>query len=102
VETDVVRASRRGGCALGDPRRCTATSKQSGTRCKRFRTPGRQVCRFHGGKSLRGFSHPGLTHGRRSIDTMVRIVLRPTLSGREYSLSVTPWTKGHPMEEDPQ
>ncbi len=101
MDTPSDRAGRRGGSAVGDPRRCTANSKQSGTRCERFRTLGRRVCKFHGGHSLRGFSHPGLTHGRRSIDTMVRIVLRPTLSGAEYPLSVTPWTKSTPMEAEP-
>ncbi len=86
---------------MGDPRRCAANSKQSGTRCKRFRTPGRRVCRFHGGHSLRGFGHPGLTHGRRSKDTMVRIVLRPTLSGADYPLPATPWTTDTPVEGEP-
>lgn len=32
-------------------RRCTATSKQSGDRCKRFAIPGGTVCVMHGGKS---------------------------------------------------
>jgi hypothetical protein len=31
--------------------RCTATSKRSGERCKRYPTPGATVCRFHGGKA---------------------------------------------------
>jgi hypothetical protein len=102
VETRVVQANRRSGRAVGDPRRCAANSKRSGTQCKRFRTPGRRVCRFHGGKSLRGFSHPGLTHGRRSRDTMVRITLQATVSTDEQRRSDTPWTMGHPMEGDPQ
>jgi hypothetical protein len=45
-------------CSIPDKKRCTATSKQSGRRCKRRRSPGREVCIFHGGKSLRGVSHP--------------------------------------------
>lgn len=30
-------------------RRCTATSKQTGNRCRRYREPGATVCRVHGG-----------------------------------------------------
>ena len=75
---------KRGGSAMGDPRRCTANSKQSGARCKRFRTPGRRVCKFHGGYSLRGYGHPMLTHGRRSKDAFVRLTLPTTVSGEEH------------------
>jgi len=32
-----------------DPRQCTAHSKQSGERCKRFAIPGGRVCHYHGG-----------------------------------------------------
>ena len=51
---------------MDDSRRCTATSKRSGLRCKRFASVGREVCSVHGGKSLRGVSHPGFRHGRYS------------------------------------
>jgi hypothetical protein len=51
----------RGGCAVGDPRRCTARSKQSGERCKRYASPGRTVCVMHGSRSRAGIAHPGLT-----------------------------------------
>lgn len=40
------------------PGQCTAQSKQSGRRCRRRATPGKTVCRFHGGKSLEGIAHP--------------------------------------------
>lgn len=33
----------------GGPARCTARSKRSGVRCKRFPIPGGTVCRMHGG-----------------------------------------------------
>ena len=32
-----------------EPARCTATSRQSGERCKRAPTPGASVCYYHGG-----------------------------------------------------
>lgn len=34
-----------------DKKRCKAKSKQTGERCKNWATPGKDVCRFHGGKS---------------------------------------------------
>lgn len=34
-----------------DPRRCHATSKQSGEQCKRWAIPGGTVCAMHGGKT---------------------------------------------------
>jgi len=34
-----------------DDRRCTATSKQTGKRCKRWATKGKKVCYYHGGRS---------------------------------------------------
>jgi uncharacterized protein YjcR len=37
--------------AADDERRCTANSKQTGVRCGQWATPGRKVCRFHGGKA---------------------------------------------------
>lgn len=48
------------------PQQCTAKSKQTGERCKLPPTPGRNVCRFHGGKTLQGLAAPGLKHGRYS------------------------------------
>lgn len=36
---------------MDDERRCTATSKQSGRRCKRAAVPGATVCATHGGKA---------------------------------------------------
>jgi hypothetical protein len=44
-------------------RRCTATSKQSGERCKRRAAVGRTVCIIHGGRTLSGIAHPNWTHG---------------------------------------
>lgn len=51
---------------MDESRRCTARSKQSGERCKRYVTPGMKVCKFHGGKSLRGPAHPSWKHGGTS------------------------------------
>ena len=45
---------------------CTAKSKQSGEQCRRQATPGRQVCYYHGGRSLAGIASPVLKTGRYS------------------------------------
>jgi hypothetical protein len=46
--------------------RCRATSKRSQERCKRWATPGREVCRMHGGRTLMGLAAPRLKTGRYS------------------------------------
>jgi hypothetical protein len=45
---------------------CRAKSKRSQAQCRRHATPGRGVCRIHGGKSRIGIGSGTLTHGRRS------------------------------------
>ena len=40
-----------------DENRCTATSKQTGERCRRPRCNGTTKCRYHGGNSPRGAAH---------------------------------------------
>jgi hypothetical protein len=45
---------------------CTAKSKRSGERCKNFCSPGRTTCRFHGGRTPRGFGLPQTRHGHYS------------------------------------
>lgn len=45
---------------------CTKNSKQSGKRCKRSATPGRDCCATHGSKSLAGVASPTFKHGRYS------------------------------------
>lgn len=45
---------------------CTATSKQSGERCKRAAADGSSKCYIHGGKTPRGADSPNLKHGRYS------------------------------------
>ncbi len=45
---------------------CTAKSKRTQERCKRFAVADRTVCKHHGGKTPRGFEHPNLKHGKRS------------------------------------
>lgn len=45
---------------------CTAKSKQSGQRCKRYAVPGKTVCVMHGGKSPGGLASPNLKTGRHS------------------------------------
>lgn len=46
--------------------KCTAKSKQSGERCKRWPTVGGTVCKFHGGASLQGIASPQFKTGRYS------------------------------------
>ena len=46
--------------------RCKAKTKQTGKRCKRSPTPGREVCRLHGGATPRGIDSPHFKHGRYS------------------------------------
>lgn len=41
------------GESLLDDQRCTATSKQTGGRCRKRRRPGLTVCYYHGGKAPR-------------------------------------------------
>lgn len=46
--------------------KCTAKSKQTGERCKRWPSKGRTVCASHGGKTLVGIDSPSFRHGRYS------------------------------------
>lgn len=62
--------------AAGSPRpledRCAAKLRKSDQRfgmtryCTEFPIQGRNRCRLHGGKTLRGVAHPGYKHGRSS------------------------------------
>jgi acyl-CoA thioesterase FadM len=45
---------------------CTAKSKRTGQQCKRAATPGKQVCRSHGGKTPSGIASPHFKTGRYS------------------------------------
>ena len=45
---------------MSDKKQCTATSKQSGKRCKNAPSIGRETCRFHGGTAKRGIDHPAI------------------------------------------
>ncbi len=55
---------------------CSATSKQSGQRCRRAVTPGRSVCYYHGGRSPRGIASPNLRHGMYAQDIPTRLSKR--------------------------
>lgn len=52
---------------------CKAKSKTTGKRCAQGCVPGRDVCRFHGGLTPRGFALPQTTHGRYSKDLPTRL-----------------------------
>ena len=43
---------------------CKAQSKRTGERCQNRPAIGRDVCRFHGGKTPRGLDSPHFRHGR--------------------------------------
>jgi hypothetical protein len=45
---------------------CKATSKRTKERCRHHATPGREVCRHHGGRSLLGPASPSLRTGQFS------------------------------------
>lgn len=50
----------------GITRQCEATSKRSGTRCRKHAMRGRNVCLVHGGKTPRGAASPHFKTGRHS------------------------------------
>jgi hypothetical protein len=52
---------------------CRAKSKRSQERCKRWATPGREVCRMHGGRTLVGLAAPRLKTGRYSTFLPIRL-----------------------------
>jgi hypothetical protein len=60
---------------------CRAKSKRSQERCKRWATPGREVCRMHGGRTLMGLAAPRLQTGRYSK-------FLPTRLAAEYERAV--------------
>jgi hypothetical protein len=49
-----------------DHPRCTAHSKRTGLPCAQPAAAGRKVCRYHGGKSLRGLASPTWKDGKYS------------------------------------
>lgn len=49
-------------------RRCVAWSRQAGRRCKNAAMHGKDVCKFHGGKSYSGLASPSLKDGWYSKD----------------------------------
>lgn len=61
---------------------CTAKSKRSGERCKNFCSPGRTVCRFHGGRTPRGFNLPQTRHGfySRNLPPHLRTTYQKSLT----------------------
>jgi hypothetical protein len=59
--------------ALKDAKRCTAMSKRTGEACQNPATRGFDVCRNHGGLSLRGIAHPNFKTGLYSKLLPVRL-----------------------------
>jgi hypothetical protein len=58
------------GCCLPNARQCSAQSKRTGCRCRAPAMTGKNVCRFHGGKSV---GRPGpangmYRHGRYTLE----------------------------------
>lgn len=80
---------------MDETKRCKAKSKQTGERCKRYVTPGMKVCKFHGGKSLRGPAHPRWKHGgtaryvpERMAQALATLRTDPKLLELTHELSV--------------
>lgn len=55
-------------------RQCSAKSKRSQKRCKAPAVHGRDVCRMHGGRSLRGISSATHCHGYYSQDWYSQLI----------------------------
>lgn len=51
---------------IPDNERCNAKSKQTGERCCQYVVKGKTKCKYHGGLSAGGVSHPNFIHGRYS------------------------------------
>jgi len=69
---------------------CTAKSKRSGKRCKRWASPGRTKCRMHGGRTPRGKDSPHFKHGARVIsETISRNIERHHKVTEGSSVSIT-------------
>ena len=56
--------------------RCTANAKQSGERCRRRATPGKEVCVIHGSRTPAGIASPHTIHGRYSTALPGRLLER--------------------------
>lgn len=65
---------------------CSATSRQSGARCRRHAALGRAVCVMHGGASLAGAASPSLRSGRYSKYLPVRLLARYQEAERDSEL----------------
>lgn len=50
-------------------RQCAAKSKQTDQRCKLYASPGKRVCRFHGGRST-GPKTPAVKHGETTLEML--------------------------------
>lgn len=55
---------------------CTAKAKQTGERCKRHVTPGRDKCYYHGGAQPVGLARTQTIHGRYSRHLPTRLMAR--------------------------
>jgi hypothetical protein len=79
-----------------DERRCTAKSKQSGHRCRRWAAKGSKVCHYHGARSSGPRTPEGLErsrsarliHGQSAAEALKLRMLRKVLlaAAVEYSL----------------
>jgi hypothetical protein len=76
----------------GEDRRCSAMSKQARRRCRQLAAPGRSVCRFHGGASLRGKDHPAYEHGDATQAARAHMAWLNTLGAamRKFDRAKTP------------
>src|SRR5436305_15207335 len=69
----------------GRPMQCKARNR-AGKRCGKAAAAGREVCRLHGGASLRGVAHPNFAHGRYSKCLPDRLIGRYEAAQRDPEL----------------
>src|SRR5262249_54293623 len=73
------------------PIQCTAHSKRTGKRCRNFCIRGRSVCKFHGGRSLRGQAHPNYKNGIYCKDTKEAAKMLAHFLERPIEVKVVLW-----------
>lgn len=74
---------------------CTATSKQTGERCKQRPTPGATVCRFHGGKARQVQAKAEVRIAeQRAAAEVARLGARKDVHPADALLDLVHWTAG--------
>ena len=87
-------ANNNRGC-VPEEERCRGTSRQSGERCRRRRSPGSEYCILHGGRVPKGGAHPNFKDGSRSrympkgmLENFERVFNDPELAHHRGSIAL--------------